>query len=41
MLKRYQYYSANGLTWTEWFKYDGEKFKYQLGRKLLNEYKDE
>lgn len=45
MQKRYEYWGTeNGKPvkkWTEWFKYDGEKFKYQLGRKLLNEYKDE
>ena len=41
MLKRYQYYSSNGIRWTEWFTWDSElKEKYQLKNKLLNEYKE-
>lgn len=38
--KRYQYWSKDGIRWTEWFNYDGEKYPYQLGKKLKNEYKD-
>jgi len=41
MLKRYQYYSREGIVWTEWFKYEGEKYTWQLKNKLKNEYKDE
>lgn len=44
MLKRYQYYSRNGVVWSDWFKWKSDlKPKYQLERhpKLLNEYKDE
>lgn len=40
MQKRYQYWSKEGIRWTEWFNYDGEKYPYQLGKKLRNEYKD-
>lgn len=40
--KRYQYWSREGVSWTDWFKWEcNDKPKYQLGRKLLNEYKDE
>lgn len=40
MKKRYQYYGNGGeLKWTEWFEWDSQyKPKYQLGKKLLNEY---
>jgi len=44
-MKRYEYWSANGKTWTDWFEWDTDwKPKFQLGnertnRKLLNEYK--
>lgn len=41
MLKRYQYYSREGIVWTDWFKYEGEKYIWQLKNKLKNEYKDE
>ena len=39
-LKRYQYYSKDGIVWTDWFEveeYNTEK--YQYAKKLLNEYK--
>lgn len=38
--KRYQYWSSEGIQWCDWFPYDGEKYKWQLKNKLLNEYKD-
>lgn len=44
MLKRFQYYSRDGIVWSPWFKWDSSQCpKYQLERhpKLLNEYKDE
>lgn len=38
--KRYQYYSSKGLVWTEWFTYNSNYTpKYQIDKKLLNEYK--
>lgn len=40
MMKRYQYWSREGIQWTDWFPYDGERYKWQLKNKLLNEYKD-
>lgn len=40
MEKRYQYVSKEGITWSNWFPYEGKKYKYQLGNKLLNEYKE-
>ena len=40
--KRYQYYGKNGITWTDWFKWDSDlQDKWQLKNRLLNEYKDE
>ena len=38
--KRYQYYTRNGIVWTEWFnsKVIVEE-KWQLKGKLLNEYR--
>lgn len=39
--KRYQYYSAQGIKWTDWFPYEGPQEKWQLKNKLLNEYKEE
>lgn len=47
MIKRYQYWSQEGIKWTDWFEWDSDwKPEFQLGtkrtlRKLLNEYKDE
>lgn len=44
MLKRFQYYSREGVKWTDWFEWHSTICpKYQLERhpKLLNEYKDE
>ena len=42
-LKRYQYFSRDGIKWTKWFKliFDKDRPKYQFGKKLLNEYKDD
>ena len=44
MMKRFQFWgSENGKPikkWTEWFKYDGEQYEWQLKSKLKNEYKD-
>lgn len=37
--KRYQYYSRNGIKWTKWFNFSGTQEPYQLGNKLLNEYR--
>ena len=39
MEKRYEYWSREGKKWTEWFKYNGEKYKWQLKNKLRNEYR--
>lgn len=40
IFKRYQYYSNEGIKWTEWFPWDSELTeKFQLKNKLLNEYK--
>lgn len=40
MMKRFQYVGRGGeIKWSEWFHYDGEQFKYQFGKKLMNEYK--
>lgn len=44
MMKRFQYYSREGVKWTDWFEWHSDlKPKYQLEHhpKLLNEYKDE
>ena len=40
MLKRYQYWSRDGIVWTDWFKWDGEKMPSPF-KKLKVEYKDE
>lgn len=41
--KRYQYYSKNGIVWTNWFPVDksATREKWQVQNKLLNEYKTE
>lgn len=42
MLKRYQYYTKEGIKWTNWFHtQDTVKEKWQLKNKLRNEYKDD
>ena len=42
IIKRYQYYSKNGIVWTSWFKWDSDiRDPWQLKNKLKNEYKDE
>lgn len=38
--KRYQYWSKEGVKWSKWFDYDGPKEKFQLDKKLKNEYKE-
>ena len=40
LYKRYQYYAKDGIKWTKWFVFDGIQNKYQLGKKLKNEYKE-
>lgn len=40
MLKRYQYWSKDGIKWTDWFTCKYSEEVYQLKNKLLNEYKD-
>ena len=46
--KRFQYWSAQGKTWTDWFNYDEDDSKlelirkneeYQVKNKLKNEYR--
>ena len=37
--KRYQYYTKEGIKWSEWFPYNGPEEPYQLDKKLKNEYK--
>ena len=39
--KRYQYYSKSGISWTSWFPWHGDKYPWQFGHKLRNEYKEE
>ena len=40
--KRYQYYSKDGIKWTEWFNWPHENYKpeWQLKNKLKNEYRN-
>ena len=39
-MKRYQYWSKEGIKWTEWFEYDSDyKPEWQIKNKLLNQYK--
>lgn len=38
--KRYQYWSNDGIIWSDWFDYDGPQEKYQLNNKLKNEYRE-
>lgn len=38
--KRYQYFSNEGIKWTEWFLWDSDIVeKWQLKNKLRNDYK--
>ena len=40
MEKRYQYRTKNGIEWTDFFSWNSDyRPKYQLDRKLLNEYR--
>lgn len=41
MLKRFQYFSKDGIVWTDWFKCKSSDNKWQLKNKLLNEYKED
>lgn len=38
-LKRYQYYTKEGITWTKWFPCRDTGEHWQLKNKLKNEYK--
>lgn len=40
MLKRYEYWSAKGKVWTDWFKWDGAKLKSPI-KNLKVEYKED
>lgn len=40
MMKRYQYWTRDGIRWTEFFEYDGPKLPWQMKNKLRNEYRD-
>lgn len=37
--KRYQYWSSDGIQWSDWFDYNGIQELFQLGKKLKNEYR--
>lgn len=39
-MKRYQYFSKEGIQWSDWFPFSGPHEPYQLDKKLKNEYKD-
>ena len=39
MQKRYQYWSKDGIIWTDWFEWDGPKMPSPF-KKLKVEYKD-
>lgn len=40
-IKRYQIWSKDGLTWSDWFLFNGgDQEKWQLKNKQLNEYKE-
>lgn len=39
MQKRYQYYSKDGIKWTEWFNCLSDTGEWQLKNKLKNDYK--
>ena len=43
VFKRFQCYTSTGLSWSNWFEIgiNDARPKYQLGNKLLNEYKEE
>jgi len=41
MLKRYQYWSKEGIKWTKWFKWRSDLRPTIQINKLKNEYKDE
>ncbi len=39
MLKRYQYWSKDGIKWTNWFECSHSDNVWQIKNKLKNEYK--
>lgn len=42
MQKRYEYWSKEGIVWSQWYNWDGNLMeKWQLKNKLRNEYRDE
>ena len=41
MEKRFEYFTREGKAWSKWFKYDGEKYPWQLKGKLKNEYRED
>ena len=40
MKKRYQYWSKDGIVWTDWFDWDGPEMPSPI-KKLKVEYKDD
>ena len=40
MLKRYQYWSSEGIKWTKWFKWTGDKLPSPI-KNLKVEYKED
>ena len=40
MKKRYQYWSKNGIVWTDWFDWDGPEMPSPI-KKLKVEYKED
>ena len=40
--KRYQYFTKDGIAWTDWFLWTSDiDEKWQVSKKLKNEYKEE
>ena len=41
MQKRFQFYTKDGIKWSEWYEWNSDYCpKYQLGKSLLNEYRE-
>lgn len=38
--KRYQFFTSHGKEWTKWFPFRGERVKWQMKGKLLNQYRE-
>lgn len=38
--KRYEFWSKEGKTWSEWFDWDGPQEPYQLDKRLKNQYRE-